>query len=277
MTNPGSPNDATGHYVIRGGAEGKQRLQIIADALAPSTLELFENVGLAESMHCVDIGCGGGQITLEMARIVGPGGRALGIDMDAEKLQLAEADAAQAGLRNIQFRHLDARQLQERQAYDLAFARFLLTHLPDPDDMISRMVRAVRDDGVVVLQDIDYSGIACQPHSEAVQRHIDLYRELVRRRGGDADIGLRLPALLSAAGVRDVQVKVIQPCFLADPGKFIYGVTTESITDALVAEGLASHTELAELIAGLHEFAANPSTLLTFPRIVQTWGTVASS
>lgn len=263
-------------YVIRGGAEGKKRLRVIADVLSESARALFERIALPRGARCVDVGCGGGDIALEIARIVGADGHVVGIDMDAEKLELARADAAQAGLQNIEFRVGDAREFDDRGAYDCAFARFLLTHLSEPGDLVARMVRAVRAGGRVILEDIDYSGIVCYPPNSAIQRHIELYRELVRRRGGDADIGPRLPSLIGAAGVEGVHVRVVQPCFLEGQGKFIYSITTESIAEALEAERLVDATEVAELIAELNAFAADSTTLLTFPRIVQAWGTVSA-
>lgn len=72
--------------VIRGGAQGKARLRVIAAALRPSTLGLLARAGLAPGMTCLDLGCGGGEVTLELARLVGPHGTAIGIDMDDAKL-----------------------------------------------------------------------------------------------------------------------------------------------------------------------------------------------
>ena len=77
------------NYVIRGGEEGKARLQIISDALWPSTLNLLNNAGIKTGMSCLDVGCGGGNVTLAMARLVGLSGMATGVDMDSAKMQLA--------------------------------------------------------------------------------------------------------------------------------------------------------------------------------------------
>jgi len=49
-------------------------------------------------------------------------------------------------------------------------------------------------------------------------------------------------------------------------------LTLEGISDAVVAEGLASSAELSELLAELSEFAADPRTLMSLPRIFQVWG-----
>lgn len=72
--------------MIRGGREGYERLLVLARERWPDTAALFERVGLTPGMRCIDLGCGGGEVTLEMARLVGPGGSVTGIDLDEVKL-----------------------------------------------------------------------------------------------------------------------------------------------------------------------------------------------
>jgi ubiquinone/menaquinone biosynthesis C-methylase UbiE len=68
-------------YVIRGGVEGRERLRILGRVMHPTTRALLDRVALREGMTCLDVGCGGGDVTLEIARIVGPAGHVLGIDV----------------------------------------------------------------------------------------------------------------------------------------------------------------------------------------------------
>jgi len=65
-------------YVIRGGKEGKERLKLISQVLLPTTAQLLHTVRLGQGMKCLDVGCGGGFVTLLMASIVGPQGKAVG-------------------------------------------------------------------------------------------------------------------------------------------------------------------------------------------------------
>ncbi|PWT92287.1 MAG: hypothetical protein C5B55_06695 [Blastocatellia bacterium] len=67
-------------YVITGGREGKERLNLLARVMHPTTSQLFKTVGLYETMKCLDVGCGGGHVTRLMASLVGPKGKAVGID-----------------------------------------------------------------------------------------------------------------------------------------------------------------------------------------------------
>jgi 2-polyprenyl-3-methyl-5-hydroxy-6-metoxy-1,4-benzoquinol methylase len=63
------------HYIIRGGVEGRERLRVLARVMRPTTLNLFDRVGIRPGMACLDVGCGGGDVTFELADLVGPKGR----------------------------------------------------------------------------------------------------------------------------------------------------------------------------------------------------------
>jgi predicted methyltransferase len=62
-------------YAIRGGKEGKERLNLLARVMLPTTSQLLKTVGFRKGMKCVDVGCGGGHVTLLMASMVGPEGK----------------------------------------------------------------------------------------------------------------------------------------------------------------------------------------------------------
>jgi ubiquinone/menaquinone biosynthesis C-methylase UbiE len=64
---------------------------------------LFDRVGIREGARCVDVGCGGGHVSRELARRVGASGSVVGIDLDAALLELASAHVSAAGITNIEF------------------------------------------------------------------------------------------------------------------------------------------------------------------------------
>jgi ubiquinone/menaquinone biosynthesis C-methylase UbiE len=105
---------------------------VISDALGESTISWLEAAGLGPGMRCLDLGCGGGDVTLAIARLVGSTGSVLGIDMDAVKIELAGREAADEQLSNVEWRTGDAAVLDAAAEFDLVYARLLLTHLPDP-------------------------------------------------------------------------------------------------------------------------------------------------
>jgi ubiquinone/menaquinone biosynthesis C-methylase UbiE len=259
-------------YMIRGGQQGKARLQLLANALRPSTLTLLHSAGIKQGMVCLDVGCGGGDVTFDLARLVGPHGSVVGIDMDAVKLALAQQDADQEGHSNVAFHVRDATTLDAEGIYDLVYARFLLTHLRDPQMMVRRMVRAAKPGGAIVLEDINHAAIFCYPACAAVDRYITLYNQVAQLKGADPEIGPKLPDLLRQANAHAIQLHVVQPAFLEGGAKRIHQITLENIAESIIAGGLAAPAELAAVAAELEAFAQNPHTLVGFPRIFQVWG-----
>ena len=82
--------------MIRGGHEGYNRLLLLARASRPDTAALFSRAGIRPGMKCVDLGCGGGEVTFVLARLVAPGGSVTGVNMDEVKLGLARTAAVSA-------------------------------------------------------------------------------------------------------------------------------------------------------------------------------------
>jgi ubiquinone/menaquinone biosynthesis C-methylase UbiE len=190
------------HYVINGGVAGKQRMEVVARAFWPTTLTLLQRAGIREGMHCLDLGCGAGEVTFEIARLVGPKGHVMGMDMDAVKLGLARERAAKEGVGNVEFRQANVFEWDEDSVYDLIYVRFLLTHLPGCARVVPRLIRALRPGGALAVEDINFEGYVSHPANAAMDRYVGLYQEVVRRRGGDAEIGPKLFGMLAGLGCK---------------------------------------------------------------------------
>jgi SAM-dependent methyltransferase len=156
--------------------------------------------------------------------------------------------------------------------FDLVYVRFLLTHLPDPDSALRRIREALRPEGIIIVVDIDFRGYFCYPESLAFNRYIELYSETVQRRGGDPNIGPRLPELLARNGFERIQMNVVQPAGLDGEVKLITPLTMENIADAVFAEGLATREEIEKLVRELYDYARTAGTIGSTPRIVEAWG-----
>jgi 2-polyprenyl-3-methyl-5-hydroxy-6-metoxy-1,4-benzoquinol methylase len=179
----------TERYVIRGGREGYERLQVLARAHWPKTSELFDRVGLRDGMRAVDLGCGGGEVTFEIARRVGPHGHVTGIDMDEVKLALATDAARERGVANIAFRAANVNDWNEPASYDLVYSRLLLEHLSRPVDLLQRVWEAVKPGGAIVVEDADFDGMFCHPANEGFAFWARAYPIVLERNGGDPRIG----------------------------------------------------------------------------------------
>jgi ubiquinone/menaquinone biosynthesis C-methylase UbiE len=264
--------DETSTYIIAGGGEGAARLRILGDATRPATRALLVRAGVAPGMRVLDLGCGSGEVTLELARMVGSSGRVTAVDGDAIVLAAGRERLRELSL-DADFVHGDARGPYPSDGYDVVYARFLLSHLTDPAAVVAAMRAATRPGGTVIVEDVDFPGHFCHPPSAAFARFVELYQAVARRRGADPTIGPRLPHLLQDAGIADVELSVAQPAFLEGDGKRIAQITVQAIREAAVAAQLATQDEIDTIVAELDAHRRDPRTVQSIARIVQAWGT----
>ncbi|MGH8906661.1 MAG: hypothetical protein ACRD0K_09125 [Egibacteraceae bacterium] len=79
---------------------------------------------------------------------------------------------------------------------------------------MDRLVGLARVSGVVVIEDVDFGGAFCHPADPAVQRFGALHQQLIRRRGGDPEIGRRLPLMLQDAGLTRTGFEIVHRAFM---------------------------------------------------------------
>ena len=264
--------DASRRYAICGGKEGKKRLDVLARVLLPTTAQLLDRAGLVKGMKCLDVGCGGGHVAMLIAGIVGSQGCVVGTDTDAVILRLAGEEAEAAKITNIRFQQVDAWACLWHKEFDLAYARFLLSHLTEPETCVAAMVEACAPGGTIVIEDTDFAGSFSYPICAAYERYKELYQELLQRRGGDANIGSKLPAMLRNVGVQKIELNVIQPAHIHGEGKLMAPLTMSPMSAALIAEGIATDEEVRRILTDLSQVAADSETLISLPRIFQVWG-----
>ncbi len=258
------------HYLIRGGLEGRERLGVLGRAMQPTTLALLERAGVGPGQHCLDVGCGGGDVSRDLARLVGPSGSVVGIDLDPTKVELARAESG--GTTNLEFRVADVTGGLGDAAYDVVYTRFVLTHLRDPAAAVRHLYDALRPGGRLIVEDVDFRGSFCEPTVDEFERYEEIYSETARRNGGDPDIGLRVPSMLVAAGFAHVRPHVVQPAGLEGEVKLLPALTLENIRAMAVRYDVSTDDEVDRLVARLHDVAHDPGTYVGNPRIVQVWG-----
>ncbi|GAA4649882.1 methyltransferase domain-containing protein [Kistimonas scapharcae] len=264
--------DNLSHYVIRSGTEGAKRMRLIAPLIATDTNALLDRVGLNNGLECLDIGCGNGAVSLELARRVGPDGHVTGGDIDDIKLTMARTEAHLQGIENVTFKHMDVRNMHENCCYDVIYARFLLTHLPSPSQALNVLYQHLSPGGSIILEDIDFKGNTSYPDCPALERYQALYCTCVKQRGGDPFIGIKLPSLLRQNHFTNIRMAAVQNLGMEGDIKLISAITMENIADSLLNDGLASTSEIDEIITELYAFANNPDTIAGMPRVIQAWG-----
>jgi SAM-dependent methyltransferase len=259
-------------YIIHGGAAGRERLRLLARAMAPFTGTLFDDAGIAKGARVLDIGCGGGDVTQELGRRVGPAGRVLGVDMDAVEIEIARKEAAALGTKNVEYRAGNVLTDEIGEKFDAIYARFLLSHLAKPEQGLSRMVACLNPGGLIVVEDVDFSGHFCEPERASFTDYVRWYEQSARRRGVDSRIGPRLPAMLADAGLKVLGARAVNPAAISGPIKEIAFATLTAIADSVVESGVASREQVNAALADLALATADPRVFMSMPRVVQSWG-----
>jgi SAM-dependent methyltransferase len=260
-------------YLIRGGIEGRERLRILSRVMSPTTLEFLSRMTLAPDASCLDVGCGGGDVTFALSRMV-PQGHVTGIDFDGSKVLLAQQEAENLGIKNVDFRAEDVTERpQTDKLYDFIYVRFVLTHLRDPGAALVRFFGQLKPGGLLAVEDIDFDGHVCYPSSAAFDRYVELYTESARARGCDPCIGPRLPSLVQAAGFSDVNVGIVQPSGISGEVKLIAAITFDAIAEAALRSGLETSDNIKATSVALYDFAVQQGSFMSIPRIFQCSGT----
>lgn len=258
-------------YVIRGGREGYERLKVLARGRRDDTAALLNRIGVRPGWRCLDVGCGSGDVTLEIARMVGENGSVVGIDIDPVKLDLARNEALKSGPRNIEFRVVDVNKWSEPPSYDLVYCRFLLQHLSQPLDLIRRMWTAVKSGGALAVEDADFEGLHCEPPNAGFEFYARTYPSTVARYGGDASLGRKLYGLFLKAGISAPRVKLVQRVDATGGAKAMALLTLEASAESIIDGGLATADSIQSAIASLTAFTDDPTTIIASPRIYQVW------
>jgi ubiquinone/menaquinone biosynthesis C-methylase UbiE len=264
-------NEPAPGYTIEGGRTDADRLARQARVMAAATAAFLTRIGVGAGWRCLDVGCGDGQVTLELARIAGPAGRVVGIDVDEDALAIARRAAQTAGVA-AEFARADATEPFRRDEFDVAYARLLLSHLADAVAALRSMRAAVRAGGWVAVEDLFTGSLRSEPPAPVLDRLQDVYSATVRAHGGDPTIGPRLPALLAAAGLEELREETVENPMKTVEEKLFLAELVDNMRGAVLASEVATGSELDELRAGVERAARDPGRIFYQARIHQVWG-----
>ena len=211
----------------------------------------------------LDVGCGPGTITIDLAARVAPG-RVVGLDSAPDAIDAARTAAAEAGVA-VELSTGDVYALDHPAAsFDVVHAHQVLQHLGDPVAALREMRRVCRPDGVVAARDSIYRAFSWSPSSQALDRWCDVYCQVAEANGGEPDAGAHLRAWCLEAGFSAVESSATAWCFASDEDRAWWGglwadrITTTALSDRAVELGVATRAGLEELGQAWREWAADP-------------------
>jgi SAM-dependent methyltransferase len=225
---------------------------------------------LRAGLDLLDVGCGPGTITVDLARLVAPG-RVTGLDRAPDVLAQARAHASERGIA-VDFRAGDLYELPfPDSSFDVVHAHQVLQHLAEPVRALAEMRRVLRPGGVLGVRDADYACFAWAPSDPLLTRWLELYREIARRNGGQPDAGRFLKGWTRAAGFHEVRATSSTWTY-ADPvscewwgSLWADRCELSSLGEQAVAYGLSTREGLIAIAAAFRAWSTHPDAFFMVP------------
>jgi ubiquinone/menaquinone biosynthesis C-methylase UbiE len=265
-------------YLLRTSDEELVRLGSQHGVWAELAFALWERAGFAPGQTILDLGCGPGYTTLDLASLVGPSGRVIAIDESRRFLDFFEAQQKVRGVTNVETRCGDVQKIDlPAGSIDGAYARWVLCYLKEPEEVVARVARALRPGGAMAVLDyFHYLGFTHGPRSAALDRVAVAVQESVRSRGGDLDMMGHLPAMMARHGLT---VKEIAPVVrVARPGSALWEwpiAFFNNFLPVLVEGGFLTEHEAQAFQDDWKERSNNPSAFLLTPPMLEVIGVKA--
>lgn len=222
---------------------------------------------IGKETHLLDLGCGDGALTLELATICD---RVTAVDSSSEDLRAATA--ASRGRDDVRFVQADATHLPfPDRTFDAVLAHSVLESGVGPATVLEEAWRVLRPGGTVGLASVEYGGlILAGPQVELVRRSNHVREQVWLRSGSDPFLGRELRRLLGEAGFDDIEAttKAFSYGTPARVREFARGRASECSDPDYVAEaveaGLATEGEMAQMAAAWSAWAESPASYAAF-------------
>jgi SAM-dependent methyltransferase len=252
--------------------------------IAPLGLAAMERAEVAEGESVLDVGCGCGESSLQLANRVGPAGSVTGLDVSAVMLERARERARAAGLTNLRFENADAQTFGFDAAhFDLLFSRFGVMFFDDPTAAFANLRSALGPGGrlaFVCWQEIRRNPwmlvpvLAAAPHVELPPppaegapgpfafAQVDRVRGILEAAGFEAIAIDPLESELTLAGGGDLERAVEFALQMGPAGRILRGVddTTRGRVRESVREALAPHATSEGVRLGCSAFIVSAAS-----------------
>ena len=241
--------------------QARRRLALLAETLDPATQRRMHALGMGPDWQCLDVGAGGGSIAQWLCTQVGDQGRVLATDIDTRFLDtLVEPNL------EIRRHNIVADDLPEA-TFDLVHTRLVLMHLSAREQVLTRLVAALRPGGWLLLEEHDIFPITATA-SAAYARVWQAMGQAIAAAGARPDWGRQLPSLLTAHGLSEISAEVDVPLFRgASPMAEFWRLSLTQLREPVIAVG-ASEQDVDDVLAML----TDTTHWFMGPAIVAAWG-----
>lgn len=265
-------------YVLGTHEEEYLRLGFQHRLWSASAHRIWERAEMAPGQRVLDVGCGPGFAACDMAQIVA-GGEVVGVDEAPGFVKAANDQAAARRLSNFHairgdVQALGALEELESGSFDIAYARWVLCFVPDPEAVIRGIVHLLKPGGRIVLQDyFNYEAVTLGPKRDSFTKVIRAVSQSWIDRGGDPDVMGRIPGIFHKNGLEVEHLDIVQR-LSAHGGSLWHWPETffRSFVPRLVESGLLTEQDAAAFHMDFDAAMADPDSFFVLPPVIEVVG-----
>lgn len=256
------------------GVRDAERLNILNHVYNPTSIAFLKKKGLKEGMTILDLGCGSGLMSCELARLVGAGGKVICLDISEEQLEIAKSVALQNGLTNLEFVKLDAYDLSQLQdKVDAIYCRFLLMHLKFPERIITNAYELLKKGGMLFIEEpTGLDAIKCYPMNSSFSEYLKLGEAQFRIYQTDAAIGCTLASELRKMNFHSVSSELFHPILHSSEERKLIRLSVEALTPSFVKSEIRTLEEMKATALGVKAIEEDPAYFVTYFQVAQVSG-----
>ncbi len=243
------------------------------------TQRYLMDAGIQPGMHVLELGCGGGEVTEELAVLVGSAGKVVALDRNENMLAMAQERMEKLGSKHTQFVLADATEelsaLEDfpYESFHALVGRRVLMYLPDPVDVLRRLSKWLRSDAVVVFEEADSTMVpACTTSMAAHDQASEWLRSMLLAEGANPAMGFALPATFAEAGLQFKGIRA-NAVIEGQPGQFPLSALVNMMGPRILSSGIATQAEVDALVEQMKAEALDPTHVYVWTMSFCAWAT----
>jgi len=248
------------------------RLQLQHGIWKQHVRDCWQRAGITPGMRVVDIGCGPGFASADLAECVGTQGEVIGIESSERFIAFAAEHCRARGVANVGFVMADVMQDElPVTGADAIWCRWLAIFVSDPALLVRKMAGMLKPGGKIIFHEyVHYETYQSVPPSPRIEEFIAHVMRSWRDFGGEPNVARYLPAHLAAAGCRVLDTRPIS--FSAQPHQPVWQWPASFIAinlQRLLDLGLVDALWVAAVKDDMRRLEADPNALLITPMVLE--------
>jgi len=257
----------TNAYILGTETAELHRLGLQHQIWAGEAIKGWELAGFTAGQTLLDMGCGPGFCTTELAYMVGTKGKVIGVDKSQGYIDFLEKIKEQFSL-NIETQCADFNDMKlDDNTLDGVYSRWAFAWVSNPKDIIAKLHKSLKKGGVVVTHEyFDWKTLQTEPHMPALAKGIAAALQSLRDQNGIIDIGRNLPVYFQEAGFEIISTRPMTK--MATPKQFTWHWPKSFFNiylPKLEAAGYLTNQEIKDALREFDELDDTPGATIFTP------------